>query len=268
VPSYLQPEVDKIILIDDNSQDETTAAIIELQRVYGQRIISIRNPVNRKQTFSKNAGKSLVKTPWIYFGDDDAILTQGSIRELLSCASGSGADIVGATPLYCLRGELPQQALARFGKAPAVGDPRAFVDWSTLSIRHTLRAPHCISLSVTHACFLIRTELAQTVDFDTRYIGTAYREETDFILTLYRAGARIFFSPFAQQINLPPERASGGTRSRSRVMFEWYYLVNTITLLYKHRVFFAERLGRRAAILILPKWVINRAAAGLAKLMP
>jgi glycosyltransferase involved in cell wall biosynthesis len=265
VPSYLQPEVEQLILVDDASQDQTTDTIRDLQAVYGKRVRSIRNRTNQKQTFSKNVGKSLVTTPWIYFGDDDAVLTEGSIGALLSCAASSRADIVGATPLYCLRGETPEGALVRFRESPAESDPQAFVDWSNLRIRHTLRASKNIPLSVTHASFLIRTTVAQKVDFDTRFMGTAYREETDFLLTLYRAGARIFFCPFAQQINLPPEMASGGTRSRSRLMFEWYYFVNTLLFLYKHKPFFAEHPRSRSVIFVLASWAINRAAAGVRK---
>lgn len=267
VPSYLQPAVDRLILVDDASQDNTQGVISELKSMFCERITSLRNETNRKQTFSKNAGKRLAVSPWIYFGDDDAVLTDGSIHELLKCAADTGADIVGATPLYCLRGESTESALARFKKSPPVSDPIAFVDWSALRIRHTLRAAGNIALPVTHASFLVRTSLAQLVDFDTSFIGTAYREETDFLLTCHCGGARIMFCPYAQQINLPPEVASGGTRSYSRVVFEWYYVANTAMFLRKHRKFFTQELHSTPVLLILLRWILERAASGMRKLL-
>ena len=71
IPTYLQPDVNELIIIDDCSSDNTEQVVKKLQKKYPI-IKYFRNEVNSKQTFSKNVGIKNATCDYIYFGDDDS----------------------------------------------------------------------------------------------------------------------------------------------------------------------------------------------------
>ena len=82
IPTYIQPEVKELIIIDDCSSDNTMQVVKKLQKKYPI-IKYFRNEVNSKQTFSKNVGIKNASCDYIYFGDDDSIIKPGTIRKLI-----------------------------------------------------------------------------------------------------------------------------------------------------------------------------------------
>jgi glycosyltransferase involved in cell wall biosynthesis len=83
IPTYLQDEVARLVLVDDCSVDDTPRVARELAERYAPRILYVRNETNRKQAYSKNRGKALADTPYLYFGDDDSVLLPYSLAVLL-----------------------------------------------------------------------------------------------------------------------------------------------------------------------------------------
>jgi len=83
--------------------------------------------------------------------------------------------------------------------------------------------------------FSVRREVFFSVGgFDTRFIGTAYFEETDFSLRVRQAGYRIIFEPLAEVRHL--RWNSGGCRDhakRREQAFYWYFH-NYVYLFWKH----------------------------------
>ena len=82
IPTYLQPDVNELIIIDDCSSDNTEQVVKKLQKKYPI-IKYFRNEVNSKQTFSKNVGIKNATCDYIYFGDDDSIIKPGTIKRLI-----------------------------------------------------------------------------------------------------------------------------------------------------------------------------------------
>lgn len=267
VPSYLQPEVAEVILVDDASTDETPAVLGSLVAMYPGRVRFLRNEVNRKQVFSKNRAKVMAATPWIYFGDDDSVLTKGSIGSLLMVAERNQADIVGAIALYCRIGETPAEALARYKQQPAANGFESFVDFSRLRFNFSQRPARDLPLPVTHASFIIRKDWCAQQDFDERYTHNCYREETDYLLCCHRAGARIYLTGEAFQINLPPNQATGGARSGSRIVYEWFSLINTWRFIRKHNEFFRRQVATLFVYTPLLRFAGDRLWAALRKLV-
>lgn len=207
LPSYLQEDVGELILVDDCSLDNTAQVISDLQKHYLQ-IKYIRNDNNSGQTFSKNRGIEKACGEFIYFGDDDSILLQGSIALLLDAVQECAADIAGARALY-------------------MGNYCSFDDFSIAVFERWQRDKVCVSSEeVTSivpfeshfnawvvdrradakylpACMLCRQAGAKQILFDTKYTGCAYREETDFCIRSFFAGMKLVYEPRAVQINLP-----------------------------------------------------------------
>lgn len=79
IPSYIQPNVLEIIVVDDCSTDNTYEVIKKLQNKYPL-IKYEKTPVNSKQTVAKNIGKRKANGEYVYFGDDDSLITSDSIK--------------------------------------------------------------------------------------------------------------------------------------------------------------------------------------------
>lgn len=267
IPSYLQDEVKEIIVVDDASTDDTPDVLSVLANRFPGKIRFVRNDENRKQAFSKNRGKELANTPWIYFGDDDSVLHKGSIRNLLDTAQRKKADIVGAIALYCRKGESPYDALLRYKSQSSTSDALSFVDLSRLQFNFSLRPDGCIELPVAQASFIIRRELCMTHEFDTIYTHNCYREETDFLLCCFEQGAKIFLCGEAFQINLPPELATGGARSGHRIFYEWYSLINTWKFIRKHKKYFKENHNKFVPYAPLLHFFLNRCSSAIKKII-
>lgn len=221
IPSYIQPEVDELILVDDCSTDATKNVVEELQKKYPQ-IRYIRNEKNSKQTFSKNSGIKNASTEYVYFGDDDSVLAEGSIKNLLNVVKSGKADVAGARAIY-------------MGNYCGVSkkDIKAFDNWC--SVKKLVDSKHIASFEPfeSHfdcrladseraemavvpflpACILCKREDAAAILFDTNYAGSAYREETDFCVGLLRLGKKLAYVPDAVQINFPARLSRGGAHS-------------------------------------------------------
>lgn len=262
IPSYLQPEVAQLVLVDDCSPDNTLEVAQQLMQRYPQ-ITYLRNEVNGKQTTSKNRGKALAQTEFVYFGDDDSILSPGALDILLRTARETSSDIVGTSALY-LRDDKDSEAavLARRKLADNVDD---IVQLNRLQFDFAAMARQPTEVPVCHASFLIRAEAAKAIDFDTGYVGNCYREETDFLVRCRARGLRITYEPRAVQINLPPSQASGGARGRGRLSYEGYALYNTARFLLKNRNALKQADTRCNVVLMLGWYVGSRVNAVLSR---
>jgi glycosyltransferase involved in cell wall biosynthesis len=231
IPSYLQSCVGEMIIIDDASTDDT-ATVIERLQIQDSRIHYIRLPENRKQVYAKNRGIEAAKYPYLYFGDDDSFVTANTINILLSEMKQQQADIVGAKALY-MEDSNDVNNVPEFLRCFDImaKDIYDIVDLANLKFNFTLSTLQATKVPVTHACFLIKRELAQRIMFDENYKFNAYREETDFLIRANLAGASIYYQPQAIQINLPRQMATGGAHTGGKLKWHlacvynnWYFL--------------------------------------------
>jgi glycosyltransferase involved in cell wall biosynthesis len=224
IPSYLQDEVEELILVDDASSDDTESVVRELQ-AHDSRIVYLRNAVNLKQTASKNRAVACVRTRYIYFGDDDSLLAPKALAVLIQTLERTGAGVVGCRALYMHEQETIEACEARH--AAPTEEVRDIVDLSRLHFDFARSMVGPIRVPVCPASCLIRSEIAMAFPFDTNYGGNAYREETDFLLRVSAAGHPIYYDSSVTQINLPPSVATGGARTGSRLRRELNGIVNT-----------------------------------------
>lgn len=229
IPSYAQPRVAQIILVDDASTDNTAEVVAELQKKFPI-IKYVRHQTNQKQAAAKNTGIDLVGTEWIYFGDDDSVLMPGSIDDLYETAMGYRADIVGAKAVYMNEQDLtPDACVKRYDKMLPEG--LQFADLHTLTANFSYSTPIPTEQVFLQASSLVRSSYAREVRFDPAYRGNAFREETDFFVRCHLAGAKIMYDSRAVQVNFPRSQASGGAHAGGRLRWylsamknNWYFL--------------------------------------------
>jgi glycosyltransferase involved in cell wall biosynthesis len=263
IPSYLQPEVAKLVLVDDCSPDDTPQVAQRLMARYPQ-VTYLRNNVNGKQTTSKNRGKALAETEYIYFGDDDSVLSPDAFKFLLQTASETGSEIVGASALY-LRDDKDSESSA-MARRRLISHADNVVKLNRLQFDFTVETRQPMEVPVCHASFLIRTDTAKSVDFDTGYVGNCYREETDYLVRCRARGMKIVYDSRAVQINLPPSQATGGARGRGRLSYEGYALYNTARFLLKNHKTLKHADERCNAALMMGWYVGGRIKTVFARL--
>lgn len=255
IPTYLQPGVKEVIIIDDCSQDNTSEVVQELQIKYPDKIRYFRQKVNSKQPAAKNKGIELCDTEWIYFGDDDSILVENSIEFLYTSALSQNAEIAGARALYMKEGEqdLPLEEAIRKNTIYATS-LKEIVDIRTLTANFNLAYKDVVEVPFCHACLLMKSNIAKDILFDVNYIGNAYREETDFIVRCTKAGSKVIYDSRAIQYNLPSSMATGGARGRSKSMwkYKWQCIRNNWRFLKKNWRYIQNKYQVKT-----PAWIVQ-----------
>jgi hypothetical protein len=95
------------------------------------------------------------------------------------------------------------------------------------------------------ACFLAKTDWLRRYDFCERYRWNGYREETDYVLQMSLAGAKVMFDSVARQVNLPRPMAGGGAHACGFWLWHYACVVNTWEFLGR----FYPELKRRGLVL-------------------
>jgi len=249
IPSYLQNNVGEIIIIDDCSTDNTRAVISAMQEKYSE-IQYIRLSKNRKQAYAKNEGIKNAKYPYVFFGDDDSILTQGSISILLEELKYRNGSIIGAKALY-MQSQEETKNVEEFIEKHMIytNNITDIVDIKTLKVNFTLSTFEAVAVPFTQANFIVKTEFAKKVLFDTQYQGNAYREETDFLLRANKLGIEIYYQSKAVQINLPRDTVrSGGAHARNKLYWYISSMQNNWLFLRKNYLFIKGKYGLNRSI--------------------
>ncbi len=232
IPSYIQENVIEIIIIDDKSTDNTETVIESLKLKYPQ-IIYIKSEKKIRQTGAKNIGIKTAKGSFIYFGDDDSILKPGSIKSLLSIANKNKNSIIAVRHIYMSEGDNLNSILKDTDYF--IQDNNLFFDSKNLKLDLRYRTDKIIEIPFCQACMLVPTYLAKLFLFNTRFLGTCYREETDYIMQLTANGYKIFLDNYSLQVNLPKSQSSGGVRSVNLIYRHFSEIINEYMFYKRNR---------------------------------
>lgn len=241
IPSYIQQGVGEVIVVDDCSIDNTQFVVEGLQEVYPE-IRYMRLNENRKQAFAKNQGIRAATMPYLYFGDDDSILIDGSINTLLNDLKRLEADIIGAKALY-MDSLSDMDDLCLFIQKNDIYSENVsdIIDLHKFQVNFALSYKEAVEVPFTQASFLIRAELAKKVLYDDTFVGNAYREETDFLIRANQMGAKIYYQSKAVQVNLPRSACPGGAHSNGRLYWYLSSIKNNWKFLNKNYPYLKQR---------------------------
>ncbi len=239
IPSYLQPEVGELIFVDDASSDNTESAVRDLC-LSEPRIKYIRLEKNSGQPHANNTGVAAAAYPYLYFGDDDSFLTEGTIGKLLHAMQTCSCDIAAAKALY-MHSERELAEIESFivsENRREMTDADVYFDFHTLRTNRGLYYGNIRQIDMCQACFMIKAELAKKISFDEGYRWNAYREETDYLLQAIRQGAVLYGVPEAYQINLPRKLTKGGgAHIHGKLLTMCHTFYNNHYFLEKHHTF-------------------------------
>jgi glycosyltransferase involved in cell wall biosynthesis len=247
-PSYLrQPDVARIIVVDDGSTDGTKTMVERLAGLAPVPVHVIRHEERQGQPASRMTGIAAASTEWILFGEDDVWLSDDYCSTLRREAEALGASIIAGRLVAALvPGDFSEDQLV-----DPPGDARDYesvFDIDSMSADYSARFPEPISAPYLHSIALIRSSVFDSVSFDTWYAGNSWREETDFYIAANAIGAKVYFTPNTVCYHLRgPICASGGQRI-NRLRLEILVWRNTRYLVSKHWQYLKRVHGLRGSV--------------------
>ena len=194
----------EVIVVDDCSTDETP---VLLERMKGIRVV--RNEKNSGFILSCNAGAAAARGEYIWFLNNDTILTSGSLDVLVGTfLDFPDAGLVGSKLIYP-DGKLQEAGGIIWQDASGCnygrGDDPEKPEYSYLR-----DVDWCSGASIMIPNFLFH-ELG---GFDRRYLP-AYYEDVDLAFTVRKAGKRVLLQPLSRIVHA--EGVSSGTDIREGV---------------------------------------------------
>ena len=209
LPSYLkQKYVEEIIIVDDGSSREIRT-YFKKNNIVNDKIKIIRHNRSLGLCTARNTGIINTKSPWIFFGEDDLILSDKHIEILHKYRQQLKADIVCGKVLNQENDETLEQAekINKSQKKMKLINNK-YISFNISSISKPEMLPFA------NAIFLTQTKLLQKYLFNTRIGGPSFeREDTEMQLFLRRKGKILYLVPFATSLHLNRRLSYGsGTR--------------------------------------------------------
>ena len=180
IPTYNQEYVKEIIIINDNSTDDTLEVLEAIKNDIP--IIKIINSTKKlKQTGAKNLGIRASNANYLFFGDDDSVLSAGAIKNLLNQYRHKGPCISSLLHTYMDEFETEESVIKNFQK---LADIKSVYNPDSMKLNLSHKWEGDINLPFCCAHFLISSKDVAHIRFNERYKGTCFREETDFIINI------------------------------------------------------------------------------------
>lgn len=255
IDSYIcQSNLGFIIIVDDASTENIAQFAHELEQKHPGKIIYHR--IQRKTTTPdvRNIGVGLSKNEYVFMGEDDVILPPDHFEVLINNMSKYGADIIAGRRIYLRTGQTFEEAVSIanrdhrpiFVRKPFEGYFERFVGTAT-------------EVLYLHANVLIKRSVFDKVVYDPKYIGNAFREETDFLLRANDAGFHLWLIPDTLSYHLKNTNLnkSGGAR-KNRFVYEFQVWVNNFRFFIKNKNIFYKKYNVKNIYLFALSTVIFR----------
>jgi len=231
-PSYFTSRhVKEVIVVSDGSTDDTEDVVRVLAKNSSILVTLIVHPKQLGAPAARQTAVRAATTEWVLFGEDDVWLDQDYVETLLRQSALLECDAIAGRLLTALvPAEFDHSALT--DSRSKLQEP--FYDMQNLSCHFESCPPSPLQVPHLHVIALIRRQLFSIVNFDTWFRGNAFREETDFFISLNELGYKVYFTPDTRCFHLRgPICVSGGQR-RNRLIVEYWHFINTWHLVRKH----------------------------------
>lgn len=247
LPIFLALEgLGELIVVDDCSSDDTQAY---LASVANPLLRVIRHPQNYGSPRARATGIAAARFPWVLMLEDDCRVPADYGRILQGVALQTQASIVGAPWIHTsperLCSEVKQRRINAASRIGLDTHPGTFPVGD-------------IETPFMPALVLARRELFETISYDSRYGGNAWREETSLFITALEAGHRCVLTPrtFSYQV-----QQWGGGQVRGRLSYEVWVARNNWRFLRRHEAFLKAQGHVHSARRAQLRFVSRRCAA-------
>jgi glycosyltransferase involved in cell wall biosynthesis len=258
IPMFLaQREVKEVVIVVDGCTDGTLEYVRAASAI-DDRIRYVDNVTNKGLPYSRNRGIEAAECEYVFTGEDDLELPSNFFATLLAHMQETDADIISARNIFRSEREAPAQSIAR---ADRVRGPA--VDRRTVMVHIDMKTGGDQEQPLLPAPMLARTDVFRKVKFDVGYRGNAWREESDFQLTAWEAGYRLFYCPHVLTFNLEIENDRGGVHATSGFKRVRWVVKNNWRFLQKHRDLIGREFDAGNLRVYIIKFAIKRTYNGV-----
>ncbi len=210
IPTYIQDITLEIIVVDDGSDDNTRDTVKKIHEKF-EMVKYIRLKKHKGLPYAKNAGVCKARGKYIFFGDDDAVLYDGTLHRLRDAIEKFSIDIAGANGSYTssmreIR-NLDRYIEEQFTR---IFDTNCIADFNTGNFYYDYKIDEITEGLYVMSPFLIKAELAKGTKFDVGYIVNAAREDMDYLVRQAKMGRKMVYVPNTYEIDLPRSYVKGG----------------------------------------------------------
>jgi glycosyltransferase involved in cell wall biosynthesis len=210
----------EVIVVVDGSTDDTCDRL-RLLSDDRLRIISNATPVGPSR--ARNAGVAQATGDWVALLDDDDFHSDDFFTQLWTVADLSGAAIVGTAWLHFKPGVDPTygfQNASRSPTGPSLSSPSVVpqAEWA----ESLWLLPN----------ILVKRSVFDHVKFDEGYRGNYWREETDFFVSVARAGHKVVVTNRAYSYQF--DKPAGGINRSNRLIYEFWVIRNNLRFMKRH----------------------------------
>ena len=219
----LRPKPHEILVIDQTSdhEKETIAFLKAAQR---KGLLRWFRQFPPSLTEARNRALAETRCDIVIFIDDDVQLPKDFVAKHLRHYAEEDVQAVA--------GGVRQEKKPVYPPGPPGGWPRLF-DYKYFSVYDQRRNEAVATfMGCNHSARVAR--LLELGGYDTRYRGSAFREDTDMAVRIWKSGGRIVFDPEARLVHLAAP--SGGCRipAQSQSNPEWRVAFNRHYFAFRH----------------------------------
>ena len=242
IPTYIQNITLEVIIVDDGSDDNTRAIVRKLHEEF-KLVKYIRLNAHKGLPYAKNAGVYKARGKYIFFGDDDAVLYEGTLFRLREAIEKLPADIAGTNGSYATHMQqirymdryISEQFVKKF-------NTKCIVDLNTGNFCYDYKIDEITEGLYAMSPFLIKAEFAKTMKFDVSYIANAAREDMDYLVRQPKQVRKMIYVPDTYEIDLPRSYVKGGG---SHTLKQWendfFMIRNNNYFINRHYDFLKEK---------------------------
>ncbi len=210
IPTFIQDITLEVIIVDDGSSDDTRKRVSELRKKYDV-IKYIHLEEHKGLPFAKNVGVRKARGKYIFFGDDDTVLYDGTLHRLRDAIEQYPADIAGVNGSYAANMRQIRNMdryISNIHVKPF--DTNCMADLNTGKFTYNYKIDEITEGLYVMASFLIKAELAKKMKFDVGYIVNGAREDMDYLVRQAKLGRKMVYVPDTYEIDLPDSYVRGG----------------------------------------------------------
>lgn len=231
LPGYLRQGCAELIVVDDASDPP----LREVQATDSDTVVRwIRLDQKANAPGARMAGVRAASQPWIFFGEDDAFLTDGCVASLFQHVKSGVCDI--AAPQLITIKHIPQNLTGCPAPDRFVRQTEEVLDARAMQMDYRYQPAVPIPVPWLHALSLVSRDTVLRVGFDVRFRGNAYREETDFYVRAWDEGQRLAMVPAPPALHYKGRLNASRLREASRLLWtEYWVLRNNYYFLEKNQ---------------------------------
>lgn len=211
LPSYINQDYVKEIIIVDDGGNDTTAKIVSSFNNTRVDIRYIRHDSSLGAAAGRITGYTNAVSDYVLFGEDDAFLSQDYVAILLNKLIEKDCAIISGQIIYMKPKETIEHAFNRFGNGISNGD---YISFDDFMINTDVVINGDILVPFTHALFLSKKKYLLKYGYDPAYgKGNGFREETDFQIACFCDGLDVVVTPEVKCYHMSRQDVkSGGQR--------------------------------------------------------